>query len=89
FAIEPSALHPAPLVLQSVPLNAAVLRAQDCVVFVQKSRRVDPQLVLDSAAIVVDCVNATDGARGAATVTRLGAALRPSMPTGALAHERV
>jgi UDP-N-acetyl-D-glucosamine dehydrogenase len=57
--------------LRSVPLNASVLAAADCVVILVDHSRVDYDMVLARARLVFDAVNATAGRRGAAVVELL------------------
>ncbi len=77
FAVGGNALHRARLVLQSVPLEAA-LDPTDAAVIVTGHSAVDYTAVLERAALVIDAVNVTAGLPQArARVIRLGAPTAP------------
>ncbi|MCL5264566.1 MAG: nucleotide sugar dehydrogenase [Chloroflexi bacterium] len=73
FAIGRDAFHRQHTELQSLPLDAAVIAENDCVVIVAAHSSYDYQWIVDTAQLVVDTCNATKSIHGAANkVVRLG-----------------
>jgi len=77
FVVGDDVIHRDEVVLESVPLSAKELGANDCVVIVTGHRNVDYSQVLEKADLVVDTCNATAGLTvDGAKVVRLGAPFR-------------
>ncbi len=79
FRVGDDVFHRRRVELASVPLTRAALHESDAVVIVTPHRRVDYEMVVKYAPLVIDSANATAGFDHRERIVRLGAA-RPGTP---------